>query len=381
LKQQRESADIRGLPAGSTKIPNFMKLIRLLSFIVLTITWGATQAQDIHYTLFNMSPLTLNPALTGAFYGTARIGGIFRGQWYNASEANGFETPSFYIDAPLFRGFGKNDWIGVGTVSYNDRAGSVRMRTNLNMLSLAYHLGMNKKGTSTLTLGIQAGRVERRFDPVRFRLADQWDASNGVFGANPSMDDLAGEGRNNIKYFDMSTGLLFRAQPSDKSNLELGVSVGHVIQPEYAFQRIPRDTAANRDIFNFEEAKNRPMLITAHGRYEWMLNEKWSAAPTALFMTTAGAMQVNLQAWAGYHINPEEEIKLNFGLGTRLSDAISVLMGLDYKDLRVMAAYDINTSPLSAVTNYQGAFEISAWYILKVYKKPEVQQVILCPKF
>lgn len=358
-----------------------MKLIRLLSFLFLTTILGTVQAQDIHYTLFNMSPLTLNPAHTGAFYGTARIGGIFRGQWYNVSEATGFETPSFYIDAPIFRGFGKNDWVGVGTVAYNDRAGSVRLRTNVNMLSLAYHLGLGKEGKSVLTLGLQGGRVERRFDPVRFRLADQWDETNGVFKGDPSMDDLAGEGRNNVKYFDMSGGLMFRSNPNDKSSLELGVSVGHAIQPEYVFWRSPRDTAANAALFNFEDAKNRPMLITAHGRYEWMLNEKWSAAPTAMLQTTAGAMEVSVQAWAGYHINPEEQIKLNFGLGYRLSDAAHLLFGLDYKDLRVMASYDINTSPLNAATNYQGAFEVAAWYILKMYKKPDVQQAILCPKF
>ena len=61
--------------------------------------------------------------------------------------------------------------------------------------------------------------------------------------------------------------------------------------------------------------------------------------------------------------------------------AAQVLAGLDYKDLRVALSYDINTSPLNTATNYQGAFEIAAWYIIKIFKDPEVKQAILCPKF
>lgn len=38
-------------------------------------------AQDKHFTQFYASPLTLNPALTGAMDGSYRIGAIYRDQW------------------------------------------------------------------------------------------------------------------------------------------------------------------------------------------------------------------------------------------------------------------------------------------------------------
>ena len=53
-----------------------MKLVKPLLFFSLIFCFGTLQAQDIHYSLFNMSPLSLNPAQTGAFHGTFRIGGI-----------------------------------------------------------------------------------------------------------------------------------------------------------------------------------------------------------------------------------------------------------------------------------------------------------------
>ncbi len=138
-----------------------MKLFRLLLLIVIVNATGKLSAQDIHYSLYNMSPLTLNPALTGAFSGTARIGGIYRDQWANVI-GNQFVTPSFYVDAPIIRGFGKKDWVGVGFTMFTDKAGSLSLQTAASMLSASYHLSLNKKGTSILTLGVQGGSVQRR---------------------------------------------------------------------------------------------------------------------------------------------------------------------------------------------------------------------------
>ena len=141
-----------------------MKRFRLFLFVVATLAFGSLSAQDIHFSLYNMSPLTLNPAHTGAFSGTIRIGGIYRDQWASFL-GNQFVTPSFYIDSPIIRGFRDNDWVGVGMAIYSDEAGTSRLQTSATMFSAAYHLGLNKKGTSILTLGLQGGNVQRR---VRF---------------------------------------------------------------------------------------------------------------------------------------------------------------------------------------------------------------------
>ena len=99
-----------------------MKFARLLFlfFIVFALN-NTTNAQDIHFTQFDMSPITLNPAMSGAFKGTFRIGGIYRDQWASVIE-NQYRTPSFYIDVPAFRGFGKKDWVGIGVSFLNDQS-------------------------------------------------------------------------------------------------------------------------------------------------------------------------------------------------------------------------------------------------------------------
>ncbi|MCO6479709.1 MAG: PorP/SprF family type IX secretion system membrane protein [Phaeodactylibacter sp.] len=359
-----------------------MKLIKPLLFFLFTAILGTLQAQDIHFSLYNMSPLTLNPANTGAFFGTARVGGIYRGQWYNVSGADGYKTPSFYVDAPILRGFRDQDWIGVGGMIFNDEAGRGRLRTSATMISASYHLGLGKDGKSVLTLGLQGGNVQRRYDADRLTFGDGFGGPTLEYDVGNSADPLRGSGSDNggrdkTDYLDFAAGLLFRSQVDEGSNFELGVAAAHLTQPDYIFGSTPQGQG---DV-NLDGAEKRPMRITAHTRYEWALTDRWSAAPTAMFQTSKGATEVNLQAWAGYMVNPEMQVKLNFGLGYRFGDAGKLLVGLDYKDLRVAAAYDVNFSELNTATNYQGAFEIAAWYIIKIYKDPEVKQTILCPKF
>jgi len=343
-----------------------MKLFRLLLLIVIVNATGTLSAQDIHYSLYNMSPLTLNPALTGAFSGTARIGGIYRDQWASIIKDQ-FVTPSFYVDAPIIRGFGKKDWIGVGFVMYNDKAGSTQLATSGSMLSASYHLALNKKGTSILTLGLQGGSVQRRAkltDIVGSVFEDEFDTSIGGGGMSQSADRMLG----NTSYLDFAGGLMFRSKLDSESALELGASFGHVTKPDYALG-IPGEPNDGK----------RPVRITAHGRYETSLTDKWSIAPTFLYQTTANANEIALQGWAGRIINPD--FKLNMGLGYRFGDAAQVLFGGDYKDLRVALAYDVNVSSLNTVSNYQGGFELAAWYIIKIYKKPNIKPAVLCPRF
>ena len=102
-----------------------MKGLRTLLLALSSVVFSLPIiGQDIHFSLFHMSPLTLNPAQTGAFSGTARIGGIYRDQWGSVINDQ-FTTPSFYIDAPVIRGFGKYDWVGGGVVSYTDKVGTL----------------------------------------------------------------------------------------------------------------------------------------------------------------------------------------------------------------------------------------------------------------
>lgn len=363
-----------------------MKLVKPLLLLFCCSFLGSLSAQDLHYTLFNMSPLSLNPANTGAFFGSVRVGGIYRGQWWAVNSERGYNTPGGYVDAPIIRGFRDQDWVGVGATLIQDRSGSLNFITNQNMLSVAYHLGLGKKGNSVLTLGLQGGSINRSLNSRNVRLGSQFenggftgDIDDPVFqgGGTGPMDPNQMRGEQNdieTNYLDLRAGLLFKSKFDEFDNVEVGLAFGRINRPEYLFES---QGTGNDDL------SRRGMLITAHARYEWALNKKWSAAPTAMFQTVSGAREINLQGWMGYDLKdfkPDQETKLHFGLGYRVGDAAKVLAGLDYGPLRVAAAFDVNVSEYNVATDYQGAFEIAAFYIFKIYKEPEIKPAILCPE-
>jgi len=351
-----------------------MKLNRLLLLGAFIAFLGNLQAQDIHFSLFNMSPLTLNPALTGAYEGTARVGGTYRDQW-SSFLPNQFTTPSFFIDAPIIRGFRETDWVGVGMLTVNDQAGTANLRTTENMLAASYHFALTKDAKTMLTLGLQGGSVQRSLDlgAEGLLFGDESELAGGQPGTS---DDRNLNDEKN--FFDFNAGLLFRTELDDQSSLDVGLAFNHITQPDYSLNNAGMGGA---------DAQNRPMTIVAHTTYRTQLTEKLGISPTLLLQNTSGATAINLQAWGNYLLKEEipaekqPEVKLNFGAGYRFGDAAQVLAGLDYGPLRVALSYDVNVSSLSEVSNFQGGFEVAAWYVFKIYKKPNTDPNILCPRF
>ena len=60
---------------------------------------------------------------------------------------------------------------------------------------------------------------------------------------------------------------------------------------------------------------------------------------------------------------------------------MQVLVGFQKGDFRAGIGYDLTLSTLADANNRNGAVEIAANYIFRIYKQPEVDPAILCPKF
>lgn len=370
-----------------------MKLIKPLLLIAGALCIHTTLlAQDIHNSLFNMAPLSLNPALTGAFEGTARLGGIYRAQDFGVTDVRGYYSPSFYVDAPVIRGFRENDWVGAGFMVYSDNAGSLRLRTTISGLSGSYHFAVDKNANTMLTLGVQWGSVSRRYDRSFAVFSDTFDpiygGQNNPTSADPLYTQTSGgggggggqtdENLNETSFSNIAAGLMLRSTVSQSTRFELGFAIDHLTTPNYSFGS--GGSGQNPGGPNLSAGINdRPAKIVAHGRLLTQLTETVSFEPTFLYLGTANQKEIDLQAWGGYRINPDA--KANFGLGYRFGDAAKVLLGLEYKDLRAALSYDITLSDRHRINDRNGAFEIAAYYILKIYKKPNVKPAIFCPQF
>ena len=371
----------------------FMTIRRLFLFVFCIASLSSLRGQDIHYTLFDLAPMKLNPANTGAFYGTARLSGIFRDQWFTVLDDE-FRSPSFGIDAPIIKGFRDQDWVGVGFQFVSDRVGTGRLgegsqggryRTSGALFSASYHLGLDKKGNRTLTLGLQGGSMSREID----RNNSGQIFFDGITAAQElglevgmgELDNLLGPERDfNASYFDVNAGLLYKQKdPKEGTELQLGVAVAHITQPDESFGGAGGSMGGPNTGGN-DDAK-RAMTLTLHGNYIYPLTETISIEPAFLFQTASGSENnIILQGMAGYQLN--DQIKLRGGLGYRVGDAGQILLGAVIDEaLTVGFAYDINLSQLRSVSSAQGAFELGATYILKLYKEPEIKPTILCPRF
>ncbi len=339
-----------------------MKLKTLLCLVFFLFSIGMMNAQDIHFSQYSLSPMTLNPANAGSFKGTFRIGGIYRDQWGTVLE-NQYRTPSFYVDAPIARGFRKKDWIGVGVHFLNDQSGSFNyQQTNIGG-SLAYHLALDPMRKNILTIGGQVSQNQRRANSTALEYKDQYNPGTNTF-TNPTGEQAL---LDNVNYMDYAAGFTFRSRPSAGLSWNVGASMFHITEP----------TSSNL----LSDTTIVPQKIVASAGATFDLNTSWQLTPQAFFATQAGTNEIIVQAIAGYKLGAETDFILNMGLGYRVGDAAMVLAGIEYKNLVVGIAYDFNVSPLSTYSNYQGGFEIGVGYIVRMPKTPSIPPVIFNPRF
>ena len=98
-----------------------MFMRKLLTICCLFILLSRASAQDPHFSQFFSSPLTLNPAFTGKFFGTYRIAGNYRNQWPSIN--NAFTTSTISADFHILPGrIANNDSWGIGFQGYNDNS-------------------------------------------------------------------------------------------------------------------------------------------------------------------------------------------------------------------------------------------------------------------
>lgn len=344
-------------------------------------------AQDVHYTLHNYAPLWLNPANTGSFSGSVRVGGIYRGQWHSLS---GINSPTAYADAPLNFGLRKQDWIGVGFSLVTDNAGDFNISSNFFGLSAAYHFALDKKRTNVLTFGAQYGSTSygiKQFDADQARVFSDGIGGEGL--TDPEMIGMVdnmnpGGNNNNDSYNDINAGIKLKLLLDKKTgdNFEAGVSLLHLNSPERTSQLepVPVDTMSPTPTptpIGTEDRERKP-TIHAHARYDMELSDKWRFQPTVFFQAANATSSISLQAWGSRKL--KKDMALRLGLGYRTSDAAKVMVGLDSGQLRAALAYDITLSQARNVNSYQGAFELGIAYIFNIYKKPQVTPKILCPR-
>ncbi len=355
--------------------------MRKISTLIVACFLMFTQVgntQDLHFTMFDFSPMYLNPALAGAYSGTYRIGGIARQQWsVPAGTSDAFRTGSIFIDSPIIRGIRKQDWIGVGIGFDYDQVGEVSVKSSLSRIGASYHLSLDKKQTNIFTFGVQLENASRTLDLTDARSgaalanAGRWATLNddpSLLALVQSGGSQNGEPSLDGTYRDVIFGLGYRSKIGRTNSLSLGLALSQLFNPD-------QSVAQGR----FE----LPTKITFHGQYRFLLVPRLTMTPGVIVQKQSNTWDRGVQTVFGYLFKPEKGLVLNGGLGFRAvnASALQFILGAEIKDLRFGLSYDMQLAgDIATASNTVGGFEIGVAYVGRIYKKPKVKPLIICPR-
>ena len=345
-----------------------MKKLFIYTLFIL-LSGSSLQAQDKHFTQFYASPLTLNPALTGAFEGSYRIGTIYRDQWRQVLD-NPIKT--FSLSADLrFKAPGKNnkqDAIGLGLMFFNDKVSVIDFSTTQIAISFAYHKSLGANNRQFLTLGAQLGLTQRNVNYESLQFHDEFDGITGYTGT--TLEDLPS---NNFAFADYNVGLNYTTQFGRSGRLFVGTALHHFLKPTISFygsgkegdklySKLNAQLAASIPLERDNRVSLLPRLLVAVQGPHMEIN---AGANIRTALGRYGSSALHLGTW----VRP---VRNNDGIGV---DAIVALLGFEVNSVLVGASYDLNLRALQAKQR-QSAFEISITY-LGNYDNEE----IVCPKF
>ncbi len=324
-------------------------LYKIIIGIILlhSLLYNNSYAQDLHFSQFINAPLLTNPANTGFIPNSDyRIAGNFRQQWTSVPVP--YKTFSAWGDAQVFRNKYENAWLGLGGIILTDQAGRGGLQSNKIYSSVAYHqmLGLG----SLLSIGFQAGIVNKRVNPFAFTWDNQW---NGKFfdAAQPIGENFT---NNTLNYFDLNAGINYAYFPDDKTYYNVGVSILHANQPKESF------------FTNSNNASVSPRYnFFANGSYK--ISENVIVNPNFYISTQAKASEIVLGGTVNYNLKQPEEngnsSQLIGGLYYRYKDAIIPTVGIEWKNVKFMYSYDATASNnLSRFNKARGGSEISIIY-------------------
>jgi type IX secretion system PorP/SprF family membrane protein len=310
-------------------------------------------AQDPEFSQFYANPLYLNPALTGASV-CPRIIGNYRNQWPGLG--NAYNTYSFSYDqyVGIFHG-------GLGLLAIADRAGGGSLNTTTIGLSYAYKFNITEKlGAS---MAIRGSYYQRRIVWENFIFEDQIDPRSGeiVRPTNEKQPDNP-----SISAVDFSSGFIL-----DYDGLVYGgFAIDHMTQPRNGFYSdnvshlYVKYTANAGAVINFKKGSNSDE------------DKEFSISPNVLYQQQGGFHQLNI----GTYLTIDPLVcGLWFRHNFENADAVIILAGIHYKNLRVGYSYDLNVSRLFSVSG--GAHEVSAsWQFPCIERKRKIR-AIKCPRF
>lgn len=331
---------------------------------------SSTRAQDVHFTQFDASPLTLNPANTGAFSGEWRASAIYRDQWRSIGANSAFKTYAASFDMPVIRDISIDDYLAAGVQVYNDRAGDGNLNQFSILGSVAYHKFFGNEGNKVLTIGLQGGYAEKSIDLSRLYFGDEfgqgaWNSPSAERGwLDPKMNNYV-----------INAGIRYSQAVGERFSYTIGAGANNLNQPVESFDKRRKALA------------DAGLGIRYTGQLGAIIgiSDRFSLRPAVLVQSQSTAMELIGGTEFHYRLGEDFDVPtvpaVFAGVWYRSNDAIMATVGLEFNGFRVGLGYDITVSGLAAANNSNGGFEISFRYIAPSPWEFARQRLYPCGRF
>ena len=336
-----------------------------MGIVFLAISFGQLQAQDPHFSQFYLSPLQLNPALTGVMNEDIRASLLHRSQWRTVSAP--FRTTAVSADFRGFKEYLDRDIFGLGVVVMSDKAGTADLRTTQVQLSAAYSRALNYEGNQFLSLGVQVGHVNQRVDPNKLLFASQFDGG-ALNPGIPSGEDIPNTA---LHYIDFSVGAAWSYRYNEHTSFYAGISLAHLNEPNVSFFE-------DEEEFLYQRR-------TLYGGSEFRINSLLSMIMRGVVLSQGPATEVSVASLLKFNfsnVNGADDATA-FYVGTmhRWRDAQTVILRFDYGPVGLSMGYDVNFSSLRRASEGYGGMEIALLYRSAFSQSYRRSVPVRCPSF
>lgn len=335
-----------------------MKRKFLLTIILaLVASFGLTSRKanaqvDAHFSQYYAYPLWLNPGLTGVMDGDYRISANYKRQW--ASVADPYSTTALSYDTYPFK------HLGAGITILNQSAGNGGYNYLNALLSAAYQAVLDQSQMNVVSIGLQAGIINRRVNPNKLQFGEQWNPITGYDPGAPSGETFD---KTSALGFDANIGVVYyNRNPNTRVNPFGGISLYHLSRPQDPFLGKGDD-------------KRLPMRMNIHGGLKIKMNPKFNLTPQFIYIRQGNAYETVVGLYGQYRLPSYSD--LLFGATYRFNDAIAPFVGFHLGDFTLGLSYDINVSDLKVASQSKGGLEISLSFIRhKKIRDPR----FICPR-
>lgn len=315
--------------------------------IILLILFiqSCLSGQEIHFSQFTNNPLFVNPANTGVFDGSARIGGSYRSQGRSISVP--YNTFSGWGDYRMELNRSGRTVMGTGALLYSDNAGEGSLRTTAGYLDVSLIKSFNRDNSFRAALGFTLGMINKSVDLTKLVFDNQWNGT--IFDPDAFSGETLAD--NSVIKPDFGIGGLICWDVTDRTNAHFGVSLHHI----------------NRPNITFYESDNRlEYKFIFHASATVKLNDFMILAPGGYF----AMQQFTNELLLGSNIEfVKNDTKFITGLWYRHERDIIPHLGFFVNDFLAEISYDVNISKLHIASNYRGGIEISIIKYLNLNKR------------